>query len=407
MELKTGYKQTEVGVIPSDWEVKKLSELTSLITNGFVGTVKTQYTDSDDGVTYIQGYNVEENSFNFRGIKKVTKAFHNLHLKSCLQEGDLLTVQTGDVGLTTIVPKKLVGANCHALIISRFNKAISNPKYFSFYLNSVEGRARLKEIEIGTTMKHINIGDMIHFLVPVPSKIEQTVIASILSDADALITQLEKLIDKKRNIKQGAMQELLRPKDGWEMKKLGDVATIVRGASPRPIDDPKWFDGNSLIGWVRISDVTKSVRTLTETTQKLSELGINNSRYVESGNLIMSICATVGRPILTRINVCIHDGFVVFRNPDIDKEYLYYLLSFIEKEWSKNGQTGSQMNLNTTLINTTEIPIPESKTEQTRIAQILTDMDAEIEQLEKKLEKYKMMKQGMMQNLLTGKIRLV
>jgi type I restriction enzyme S subunit len=191
------------------------------------------------------------------------------------------------------------------------------------------------------------------------------------------------------------------------VKKLGEIATIVRGASPRPIEDPKWFDENSSIGWVRISDVTKSIKILTDTTQKLSELGILSSRYVAENNLIMSICATVGRPILTRINVCIHDGFVVFRNPQIEINYLYYYLSFIEKDWSKNGQTGSQMNLNTTLINTTEIPIPPTKEEQTHIATILSDMDAEIAVLETKLEKYRNIKLGMMQELLTGKIRLV
>ncbi|NBW60071.1 MAG: restriction endonuclease subunit S, partial [Crocinitomicaceae bacterium] len=239
-----------------------------------------------------------------------------------------------------------------------------------------------------------------------PTLTEQTAIASALSDTDGLITGLEKLIAKKRNIKQGAMQQLLQPKEGWEVKKLGEVATIVRGASPRPIEDAKWFDNQSPIGWVRISDVTKSKKVLNETTQTLSDLGVKNSRLVENGNLIMSICATVGRPILTTFDVCIHDGFVVFRNPQIDKEYLYYFLTFIEDNWSKSGQTGSQMNLNTALINNTEIPFPNSNEEQTRIANIFSDMDAELSALEQKLEKYKKVKLGMMQELLTGKTRL-
>jgi type I restriction enzyme S subunit len=203
------------------------------------------------------------------------------------------------------------------------------------------------------------------------------------------------------------MQKLLQPKEGWEVKKLGEIAGIIRGASPRPIDDPKWFNKESPIGWVRISDVTKSNKYLCDTSQKLSEIGIKCSRYVAKNNLIMSICATIGRPILTEINVCIHDGFVVFRNPQIDKEYLYYYLSYVEKEWAKNGQTGSQMNLNTTLIKTTEIPFPKDKIMQTHIATILSDMDAEITALESKLNKYKNIKLGMMQNLLTGKIRLI
>ena len=86
---------------------------------------------------------------------------------------------------------------------------------------------------------------------------------------------------------------------------------------------------------------------------------------------------------------------------------MYYFLTFIEDNWSKSGQTGSQMNLNTALINKTEIPFPKSNEEQTRIANIFSDMDAELSALEQKLEKYKKVKLGMMQELLTGKTRLV
>ena len=120
----------------------------------------------------------------------------------------------------------------------------------------------------------------------------------------------------------------------------------------------------------------------------------------------MSICATVGRPIITKIDVCIHDGFVVFDNLRVNQLFLYYFLKWIEPDWSKHGQTGSQMNLNTGLINGTYISLP-SVAEQTAIATILADMDAEITALEAKLSKARHIKQGMMQELLTGRIRLV
>ena len=207
--VPAGYKQTEVGVIPEDWEVRPLSDLTVLMTNGFVGTAKSHYTNSHEGIIYIQGYNVIENGFNFHGIKKVTPDFHKKNSKSCLKTGDVLMVQTGDVGLVTIVPPELNGSNCHALIINRF-KSLYNPQYFSYLLNSKKERQRLKEIETGTTMKHINIGDLLHFLVPFPkSKKEQTAIANALSDVDALISELEKLIAKKQAIKTATMQQLL------------------------------------------------------------------------------------------------------------------------------------------------------------------------------------------------------
>lgn len=193
----------------------------------------------------------------------------------------------------------------------------------------------------------------------------------------------------------------------WRVANLGALSRgIYRGASPRPIDDPVWFDGNSSVGWVRISDVTQSGRYLTETTQRLSSKGIQASRYLPSGALIMSICATVGRPVETRIDVCIHDGFVVFDRPSVEQSFLYHLLKKLEPEWSSRGQTGSQMNLNTGLIKSTQVPLPPSKTEQRAIATALSDADALIESLEQLVAKKRQIKQGTMQALLTGKQRL-
>jgi len=203
------------------------------------------------------------------------------------------------------------------------------------------------------------------------------------------------------------MQELLRPKDGWAEIRLGDLAIIVRGASPRPIDSPHWFDESSSVGWVRISDVTRAGMFLTETQQKLSPAGIAQSRPVDRGSVIMSICATVGRPIITKIDTCIHDGFVVFERPKTSKPFLFYVLQSIENDWSKHGQTGSQMNLNTELIKTTAVSAPESTGEQEQIASTLAAIDDEIAALESKLDKYRQIKQGMMHNLLTGKVRLI
>ncbi|MFG0463625.1 restriction endonuclease subunit S [Pseudomonas putida] len=413
MAVKPGYKPTAVGVIPEEWDIKTLGSLTSLLTNGFVGTATSAYVNGEDGVLYIQGYNVQENGFNFRGIKRVSKSFHARNQKSCLQSGDLLTIQTGDIGVTTVVPPELVGANCHALVISRLNKRVAEPSFYCQYFNSEQGRAAFKEIETGTTMKHLNCGDMKRLFLPLPPVEEQRSIATALSDVDALLGSLERLIAKKRDLKQASMQQLLTGQTRlpgfageWGVRLLGDIARIQRGASPRPIDSPVWFDQNSSIGWVRISDVTKSGMYLRETTQRLSPLGVQHSRPVARGRLIMSICATVGRPVITEIDVCIHDGFVVFDDLQADKLFIYYKLKWIEPDWSKHGQTGSQMNLNTGLIAGTEISLPPLA-EQAAIAAVLSDMDAELAALEQRLAKTRTLKQGMMQDLLTGRTRLL
>ena len=384
--LPMGYKQTEVGVIPEDWNIDYIKNLTAIKTGG-----RNTQDRIENGLYpfFVRSQTVERiNSYSFDG-------------EAVLTAGD-------GVGVGKVIHYVNEKFDCHQRVyrISDFSEKLNGYYFYLYFSNNFLNR--IMQMTAKSSVDSVRMDMIANMQIPLPpTKAEQTAIASALSNADALISSLEKLIAKKRNIKQGAMQKLLQPKAGWVVKKLGEVATIVRGASPRPIEDPKWFDRNSLIGWVRISDVTKSVKVLTETTQKLSELGIQSSRYVEEGNLIMSICATVGRPILTRINVCIHDGFVVFKNPQVEINYLYYFLSFIEKDWSKNGQTGSQMNLNTTLINTTEIPIPAFKDEQTHIATLLSDMDQELTALETKLEKYRRLKLGMMQNLLTGKIRLV
>ena len=195
------------------------------------------------------------------------------------------------------------------------------------------------------------------------------------------------------------------PED-WEVKRIGKITNVLRGASPRPISDPKWFDEDSSVGWVRISDVSKSNKILLKTEQYLSKKGIQKSRLVKKNNIIMSICATVGRPIYTGFDVCIHDGFVVFDKLSVDKEFFYYMLLNKEKFWHRYGQTGSQMNLNTNIVSKERIVIPTETIEQQKIAQILSAWDKAIELKEKLIEEKKKQKKGLMQKLLTGEVRL-
>ena len=397
MEIQKGFKQTEVGVIPDDWEVKPINEITSMMTNGFVGTVKIHYTDFDNGILYIQGYNIEENSFNFNGIKRVTHDFHKLHLKSCLQAGDLLTIQTGDIGVTTVVPKKLEGSNCHALIITRFKKKSANSKFFSYYFNFSKGRNRLKEIETGSTMKHINVGDMIQLLIPLPTKTEQTAIANVLNDADALITQLEKLIFKKRAIKQGAMQELLKPKDGWEEKKLGEVATL-----------------KARIGWqgLTTAEYKKSgdFFLITGTEFKNGFIDwhscfyVAEERYKQDKNIqvkeqdvLVTKDGTIGKIALIKSvpkPATLNSGVFVIRsiNNSFNPGFFYYLLlsEIFLKFLSQLSASSTINHLYQKDFATFKFLIPKTIGDQKEIAQILSDMDTEINALEKKLSHNKL-----------------
>lgn len=390
--VKKGYKMTEIGVIPEDWDVVKIGDFISITT----GSRNTQ-DKKDDGKYpfFVRSQTVERiNTYSFDG-------------EAVLTAGD--GVGTGKV--FHYIRGKF---DFHQRVykMSDFGDRVDGYFFYLFFSNNF--LQRITAMTAKSSVDSVRMEMISEMKMPLPSKMEQKAIATVLSDTDELISSLEALIAKKRRIKEGAMQELLTGKKRlagfsgeWRVEKIRDLATICRGASPRPIDSPIWFNDKSQVGWVRISDVSSSNKYLKRTAQFLSELGIKHSRFVEKGNLIMSICATVGRPILIQFNVCIHDGFVVFGSPKADKEYLYYYLSFIEKDWAKNGQTGSQMNLNTDLINNTEIQLPSTQQEQQAIAQILSDMDSEIAVLEAKRDKYKLVKQGLMQMLLTGKIRLI
>jgi type I restriction enzyme S subunit len=407
---KSGFKMTELGLIPSDWEVEELDNLTTLMTNGFVGTIKNIYTENDNGILYIQGYNVEENGFNFNGIKRVLLDFHLKHQKSTLKKNDLLTIQTGDIGVTTIVPEELEGSNCHALVISRFKNFKADSRFYSFYLNSKAGRARLKEIETGTTMKHINVGDMKYFKVPLPPLPEQTAIATALKDTDDLINSLEKLIAKKKRIKQGAMQELLKPKEGWVKKKLGEVATILRGGSPRPIEFYLTTAPDG-INWVKIGDVNKEAKYITSTEEKITKEGAQFSRFVNEGDFLLSNSMSFGRPYIMKTNGCIHDGWLVIKeyNSTFDKDFLYYSLgaSSVMTQYKSMAAGSGVLNLSKDVVKEVFIEYPSSIEEQIKISCCLSDIDNEIDLLVLKLHKMQITKQGMMQQLLTGKIRLI
>jgi len=419
--IPEGYKLTELGVIPEEWETKPLGEITSLMTNGYVGRAKEHYTDSKDGVLYVQGYNVRDNSIRYTGIKKVTKEFNRKNSKSSLMEGDLLTVQTGDVGMTAIVPKELEGANCHALIISRFVKEKANPKYVSYYFNSKFGRNRLKELETGTTVKHLNVGDMKYWEVPLPPTLEeQRAIAGALSDVDALIAELDALIEKKQQVKKGAMQKLLTGNkrlpgfDGeWVEKKLGDL--VIRNELGGNYSNSKNKTDFPLI---KMGNLDRGIINLDDLHYASNPSEVSERDRLNYGDLLFNTRNTpklVGKVAVWRnelpkayynsnlMKLEFDESFIAsnfFMNYTMNTE------SFIEKLKSIATGTTSVAAIYTRDLFTLNISVPP-KDEQKAIAQILSDMDAEIQALQSKREKYGQIKQGMMQELLTGKTRLV
>ncbi|MCI1071054.1 restriction endonuclease subunit S [Lactococcus lactis] len=179
--------------------------------------------------------------------------------------------------------------------------------------------------------------------------------------------------------------------DAWEQRELGDLAEIVRGASPRPIQNPKWFDQNSEIGWLRISDVTEQNGRIYFLEQRISEAGQGKTRVLHSSHLLLSIAATVGKPVINYVPTGVHDGFLIFLNPKFDLEFMFQWLEMFRPQWQKYGQPGSQVNLNSDLVKNQKFFIP-SLGEQKEISSFFTNLDQTIAFQQRKLEKMKSMK---------------
>ena len=254
-----------------------------------------------------------------------------------------------------------------------------DPGWLRYVLEA--GIDRLKPLMHGSAMTHIT-GDMLRMLkVRLPTLDEQRAIARYL---DAEVARIDATVDARARLV-GLLRERRRvlvttlttqgvtgvdgsrglmtwpPSElppGWSLVQLRHLARVGRGASPRPIDDQVYFDPDGKYGWVRIADVTASGRYLEVTEDRLSEIGASKSVKLEPGALILSIAASVGNPIITRVSCCIHDGFVYFAGlKELEPEYLYYLL-LGGAMFGGLGKLGTQLNLNTDTIGGIRVPVP-------------------------------------------------
>ena len=400
MELKTGYKQTEVGVIPSDWSVTQVKELGEVKRGA--GSQYTTYTGESNGIRFIRINDFFENNPVF-----VDPTSHMMRF--AIHQDDILFAGTGNTAGASFIPlNEWVGLpHSYNAPRIRVNNKI-NKQFLLYCLQSEYLLRQQKGLFVGAAQPFLDTKAIAHFDIALPSTLaEQTAIATALSDTDQYISHLEKLIAKKRNIKQGAMQELLKPKEGWVVKRLGEIGIVIRGASPRPQGDTRFYGGT--VPRLMVEDVTRDGKFVTPKVDFLTEEGAKRSRPCKAGTLTIVCSGTVGIPSILAVDACIHDGFLalVKIKREYSSDYLYHQLIVLREKFEQSATHGGVFtNLTTSILKEFEITFP-SENEQTRIATILSDMDAEITILETKLSKAQSIKQGMMQQLLTGKIRLV
>ncbi|HRP89717.1 MAG TPA: restriction endonuclease subunit S [Edaphocola sp.] len=408
LSLPKGYKKIEVGLIPEDWEVKAIGEIfTFYSTSNFSKAEMTL--DGEVGcVHYGLIHAIDNTSFSLRNGVKFYVTKEQAKYES-LQNGDVVMVDASEdlVGLNKSVEVSGITDKEYIAGLHTFHLRDKNSTYINSFrglvLNSDSVKKQMLRVAVGMKVFGVSKPQLQQILVPVPTKAEQAAIATALSDADALISSLEKLIAKKRMIKQGAMQKLLQPKEGWEVKKLGEIGTIVTGSTP-PTQIKEYWNGS--IPWITPTDITINQKDIFHSEREITNAGLQAIRKLPANTLLVTCIASIGKNAILRIEgACNQQINAIIPNAGYSVDYLYFLI-----ENSKSYIIGKAGITATMMISKNEFSeivyaFPDFN-EQTRIATILSDMDAEIDALETKLEKYRKVKLGMMQNLLTGKIRL-
>lgn len=417
VEMKSGYKMTEVGVIPEDWEVCELRNHLVLLTdydaNGsFADMASNVVTTTGNGYAwYVRATDLEQQS-SLSEVKYVDEKSYRFLRKSTLYGGEVLLAKRGEIGKVYYFQMKTKRATLAPnLYLLKLKDTINSYFLFSLF-KSTFGQNLLKSINASTSLGAIYKDDVKGLNILIPPFEEQASIATALSDVDSLISALTKKIEKKKAIKQGLMQQLLTGKK--RLPGFGDVWDVVqlKGIISEFIvpmrDKPTALTGP--IPWCRIEDFDGKYlkKSLSNQGVDLNTVSKMNLKIFPVNTLLVSCSANLGRCAIVKQKLVTNQTFIGLVPSDrIDVEFLYYKMSREDKNLN-NMATGTTISyLSREQFENYEILIPSSKAEQTAIANILSDCDSEIAALEEKRDKYKEIKQGMMQQLLTGKIRLI
>jgi type I restriction enzyme S subunit len=395
MEVKPGYKQTEGGSIPQDWLDRTVGDLirfeggsqpdkhvfSPVSKPGFIRLIQIRDYKTDKFETYIP--------------KVLARRF--------CTDNDIMIGRYGPPIFQIL--RGLSGAYNVALIKAIPDDEVSREFAYHFLTQEklfafVEKLSQRSSGQTGVDLKELRA-----FPMPLPpTREEQEAIAEALSDADALIESLEQLIAKKRQIKQGAMQELLtgqRRLPGfsgeWEPRQLGNVAEIVMGQSPDSKNYNRNGNGVPLIQGNADIENRRSISRVW--TTQITKDG-------RAGDLLLTVRAPVGAVGRISERSCLGRG-VCSLAPHYDVDFLFQALVFAEPAWKILEQGSTFTSANSTQVASFTVLFPPTKDEQSAIAKVLSEMDYEISGLETKLAKARQLKQAMMQELLTGRIRLV
>lgn len=418
VEMKSGYKMTEVGVIPEDWEVKNVSESCLIKARiGWQGLKKSEYMSSGDYLL-ITGTDFDNGQVNWKSCAYVSKARYEQDSNIKIRPQDILISKDGTIGKVAylgMIPK--AGTLNSGIFVIRANDRKIDQVFLSKIFMSFYFEEFLNRLVAGSTINHLYQKDFVKFCFPLPNSEEQTAIAAALSDVDSLISALIKKIEKKKAIKQGLMQQLLTGKKrlpgfcgDWMTYSIEELFELGNGYTPSKAISSFWFNGT--IPWFRMEDIRLHGRILKDSIQHITLKAVKGGRLFPKDSIILSTTATIGEHAWLNVDSLANQQFTFLMRKrsccdTISVKYFFYYC-YILGDWCRaNINEGGLMAVNMEDLRKYNFAIPPTISEQTAIANILSDCDSEIAALEKKRDKYKEIKQGMMQQLLTGKIRLI
>lgn len=416
-EVPEGYKKTKVGIIPEDWEVKRLIDTRDMgdkysFTGGPFGSDLKMEHYTNDGVRILQLQNIGDGIFiDDYKIYTSNKKADELYSCNIFPREILIAKMAEPLARACIVPNNedryLMASDGIRLKVDS-NKYIT--KYIMEYINSNRFRNEAIKKGTGTTRLRIGLGELGRIKLAIPKRPEQQRIAQILSAWDKAIELKEKLIEEKKKQKKGLMQKLLTGEvrlpgfDGeWEEVRLGDIGEIVTGTTPST--KMKEYYENGTYPWITPTDITEN-KYISESERYLTDKGLKVGRFLPAGSLLVTCIASIGKnAILITNGSCNQQINAILPSKNYSNEFLYYLISYqVNYIKSYAGNSATQI-INKSTFESLEFLIPPLQ-EQKAIAQILSTADKEIELLEKELEQLKLQKKGLMQLLLTGIIRV-
>lgn len=433
-EIPEGYKKTEVGIIPNDWTVESLQNLCrSSITYGIVQCGP----HIPNGIPYIRVSDMNSSELNVDEMLRTSPEIASSFGRSKVEEGDIVYALRGKLGEVKMVGTVVSGANLTQGTARIAPKNNIDNRYLLWTLRSPQALKQAVKEAKGSTFVEITLGNLKGISVPLPSsREEQQKIATALSDTDALISELEKLIEKKQAIKTATMQQLLTGKTrlpefalredgtpkGYKDSELGQIPEDWEIYPLRSLlkCQPKYginAAATALLGnlptYIRITDINEDGKF--SPTEKVGVNSPLSENYIlERGDIVLARTgASVGKSYLYDEDdgELIYAGFLIKISPASNLLCSKYLsLYFQTKEYwdwiATNSMRSGQPGINGNQYANLKIALPAIN-EQLKISRIFIDIDKELEKLKIKLNKVSLLKQGMMQELLTGKTRLV